>query len=88
MYYSFFLENSTISLFIVIKWVRDAECRESLKRGKEKKKTTVNDQNNQRQKYLIPALGCIKTNFINMSKWTTVSEEFFLGQERGCTLRY
>lgn len=38
MYYSFFLENSTISLFIVIKWVRDAECRESLKRGKEKKK--------------------------------------------------
>lgn len=49
--------------------------------------TTVNAQKTQRQKYLIPALGCIKTNFINMSKWTTVSEEFFLGQEWGCTLR-
>lgn len=53
-----------------------------------KKTTTVNAQKTQRQKYLIPALGCIKTNFINMSKWTTISEEFFLGQEWGCTLRH
>lgn len=88
MYYSFFLENSTISLFVVIKWVRDAECREPLKRGKEKKHTTVNAQKTQRQKYLIPALGCIKTNFINMSKWTTISEELSLGQEWGCTLHH
>lgn len=55
-------------------------------RGVKKKTTTVNAQKTQKQKYLIPALGCIKTNFINMSKWTTILEEFFLGQEWGCTL--
>lgn len=36
--------------------------------------------NKQRQKHLISALWCMKTNFMNVSKWTILLEELFLAK--------